>query len=112
MKRTQAILLLLLLVAPAFGKDSPPCSIEGEKIHWIADFCMAEIGTDDEIAAMDCIDRELRRPFPDDCAAKRHYKRALCEGAASRQTVAGTLESCLEDKDFMGATVRNGGVGN
>jgi hypothetical protein len=44
---------------------------------------MAEIGTDDEIAAMDCIDREVWRPFPDDCAAKRHYKRALCEGAVS-----------------------------
>jgi hypothetical protein len=112
MKRTPAILLLLLLVAPAYGQDSPPCSIAGDKIHWIADFCMSEIGTDDEIAAMDCISQELRRPFPDDCAAKRHYKRKMCEGAVSRQTVAGTLESCLEDEDFMGYTVRNKGIGN
>jgi len=73
---------------------------------------MSEIGTDDEIAAMDCISQELRRPFPDDCAAKRHYKRKMCEGAVSRQTVAGTLESCLEDEDFMGYTVRNKGIGN
>jgi hypothetical protein len=112
MKRLQAMLLLLLLGTTAYGQDSPPCPIAGDKIHWIADFCMAEIGTDDEIAAMDCIDRELRRQFPDDCAAKRHYKRALCEAAVSRRAVAGSLEGCVEDKDFMGATVRNGGVGN
>lgn len=112
MKRTQAILLLLLLAVPAFGQDSPPCPIEGDKIHWVADFCMSEIGTDDEIAAMDCITQELQRRFPDDCAAKRHYKRALCEGAVSHQAFIGTIESCVEDKDFMGATVRNGGVGN
>ncbi|WP_027716719.1 hypothetical protein [Desulfuromonas sp. TF] len=73
---------------------------------------MSEIGTDDEIAAMDCISRELQRGFPDDCAAKRHYKRALCEATISRQTFAGTIESCMEDEDFMGSTVRNGGVGN
>jgi hypothetical protein len=112
MKHTQAILLLLLLVAPAYGQDSPPCPIAGDTIHWIADFCMSEIGTDDEIAAMDCISQELGRPFPDDCAAKRHYKRALCEGAVSRQAVAGSVESCLADEDFMGYTVRNKGVGN
>jgi hypothetical protein len=119
MSRLPALLLLALLLLPpaagappAYGQDSPPCPIAGDKIHWIADFCMAEIGTDDEIAAMDCIDRELRRPFPDDCAARRHYKRALCEGAVSRPAVAGTLESCLADEDFMGSTVRNGGVGN
>lgn len=106
------ILLILLPGLAASGQESPPCPIEGDRIHWIADFCMAEIGTDDEIAAMDCINRELRRPFPDDCSAKRHYKRVLCEGAVSRQAVAGNLESCLEDADFMGSTVRNGGVGN
>lgn len=105
------MLLLLFLAAPAYGQDSAPCPIEGDKIHWIADFCMAEIGTDDEIAAMDCISRELGRPFPDDCAAKRRYKRALCEAAVSRQIFTGTLESCLEDGDFMGSTVRNRGVG-
>jgi hypothetical protein len=111
MKRTPAILLLLLLTAPAYGQDSPPCPIAGEAIHWMADFCMAEIGTDDEIAAMACISQELGRPFPDDCAAKGHYKRALCEGAVSRQAVAGSVESCLADEDFMGYTVRNRGVG-
>jgi hypothetical protein len=112
MKQLPAILLLLLLAEPTRGQDSPPCPIEGDTLHWIADFCMAEIGTDDEIAAMVCIDQELRRPFPDDCAAKGHYKRALCAGAISRQVVAGTLENCLEDEEFMGSTVRNRGVGN
>ena len=112
MKHVLVILLILLPGLAASGQEPPPCPIEGDRIHWIADFCMAEIGTDDEIAAMDCISRELRRPFPDDCSARRYYKRALCAGAVSRQAVAGTLESCLEDKDFMGSTVRNGGVGN
>lgn len=112
MNRAKALLFLLLVATPACGQDSPNCSIPGDKIHWITDFCMAKFGTDDEIPAMDCIDQELRRLFPDDCSAKRHYKRAMCEGVVSRQAFAGTIDDCLADENFMGPTVRNGGVGN
>jgi hypothetical protein len=112
MKLVQLFTLILLLVPPVYGQEPQPCPIEGDPIHWMADFCMSTLETDDEIVAMDCIDRELRRPFPDDCAAKVYYKRALCSLAVSRQAYTGTIESCVEDKNFMGSTVRNQGVGN
>jgi hypothetical protein len=54
----------------------------------------------------------MQRPFPDDCAARCHYKRALCELALSRGAISGTVEACVEDRDFAGSTVRNNGVGN
>lgn len=54
---------------------------------------------------------EMQRTFESDCDAKRHYKRALCELYISREGTSGTVESCLEDKDFIGPTVRNNGVG-
>ncbi|MHB8909000.1 MAG: hypothetical protein ACYDAA_09015 [Syntrophales bacterium] len=105
------MLLFLLPGAPAYGADPAACPIEGDLIHWIADDCMARLETDDEIPAMDCIAEELTRPFPDACAAKRHYKRALCERALSRWHTAGDLQNCLDDKSFRGSTVRNRGVG-
>lgn len=46
----------------------------------------------------------------DDCAAKRHYKRELCRWAISYGH-PGTIDSCVADPQFMGRTVRNGGVG-
>ncbi len=112
MKCMNLLFLIPLLITPAYATDPPPCPIVGDPIHWVADACMAKLETDDEIAASDCINDELQRPFPDDCAAKRHYKRALCELALARETRTGSLESCMADKNFMGSTVENGGVGN
>jgi hypothetical protein len=103
------ILLFLLVNWLVFSVD--PCAIEGERIHWIADYCMAELETDDEIAAMDCIKEELKRIFPDECAAKQYYKHALCERVLSHGHVAGDLQSCLDDKHFSGSAVRHRGVG-
>jgi len=88
------------------------CSVEGEVVHWVADYCMASIGTDDEIAASDCIDRERRLVFHDECAAKLHYKRAMCELAVKHGARAGPVADCAADRSFMGHTVRNRGVGN
>ncbi|MHB9097069.1 MAG: hypothetical protein ACYC5X_04515 [Syntrophales bacterium] len=108
---TQTMLLFMLLGTPAYGADPAVCPIEGEPIHWIADYCMAQLETDDEIPAMDCINEELKRTFPNECAAKQHYKRALCERALSHGHTAGDLQGCLDDKNFIGYTVRNKGVG-
>jgi hypothetical protein len=93
----------LLFAGAAHGAD---CPVPGEKIHWIADYCMARLGTDDEIPAMDCIMEENKKVHADACAAKRHYKRELCRLVDKEK-----LERCLADPDFMGRTVRNGGVG-
>jgi len=103
--------LFLLLGAPVYGADPEPCPIEGEPTHWIADYCMATLETDDEIPASGCIAEELRRTFPDACAARHHYKRALCGLALSRGSIAGDLSGCLADKNFIGPAVRNRGVG-
>ena len=81
------------------------------KIHWIADYCMAQLETDDEIAAGKCIGDELERSFASDCAAKRHYKQAMCARAIARGHVQGKVSRCLADPAFVGATVRKGGIG-
>ncbi len=111
MRLAATILLFILLGSPADGAAPAPCPVEGEPVHWIVDYCMATLETDDEIPASDCISEELTRTFPNECAVKRHYKRALCELALSRGTTAVDLQGCLDDKNFMGYTVRNRGVG-
>jgi hypothetical protein len=108
---TTTMLLLIFLGTQAYGVDPAACPIGGELIHWIADDCMAKLETDDEIPAMDCINEELKRTFPNECAARQHYKRALCERALSHGQIAGDLQGCLENKNFIGTTVRNRGVG-
>jgi hypothetical protein len=81
------------------------------KTHWIADYCMSRLETDDEIAAGPCISKELARKFRSQCAAKLHYKKALCGLAFSRKQLKTDAARCVRDKDFVGRTVRNGGVG-
>lgn len=112
MKRlARPLSLLALLAAPALAAGAAGCSVPGEKIHWIADYCMATLETDDEIAAGDCIGAELERAPKDACAAKRQYKRALCELSIRRGRVKTGVARCVQDPAFMGSTVRNGGVG-
>jgi len=103
-------LVLALLSAPALAAE-PPCAIAGDKVHWIADYCMAKLQTDDEIAAGDCIGAELKRHFVSDCAAKRHYKTRMCDAALKQGQRHDGVQACLADRSFAGATVRNGGVG-
>lgn len=95
---------------PAHGSE-PACPIPGEPVQWIADYCMAGIGTDDEIAASDCIHRQLERKFDSACKAKAHFKRALCQLMLEQGTVQGPIERCLNDPAFQGRTVRHGGAG-
>ena len=98
-------------VGVASDEPAAECAVEGDAIHWLADFCMASIGTDDEIAASDCIDRERRLVFDGECAAKLHYKRAMCELAVKHDARAAPVAACFADRSFMGRTVRNRGVG-
>lgn len=113
---TAGLLLAALMAGAASGgtasDESNACAIPGEAIHWLADYCMASIGTDDEIAASDCIERERRVVFENDCVAKLHYKRAMCELAARYDNRAASVANCVADRSFIGRTVRNGGVGN
>ena len=108
MRSFAALALLAPLVALA---DERSCQIPGKKIHWTADYCMAQLETDDEIPASDCIAKQAAIPFPDECAAKLHYKKAMCELSVSRGTVKAGVERCVADPGFVGRTVRRGGVG-
>jgi hypothetical protein len=98
-------------LACADGGDAPACALRGEVIQWVADYCMAQLQTDDEIVAADCIEREHARRPADPCAAKRHFKRALCGLSLAADGRHASVEQCLQDRSFMGHVVRDGGVG-
>jgi hypothetical protein len=107
-----AILVGVAGVGIASDETAAECPIEGDAIHWIADCCMASIGTDDEIAASECIDRERRRVFDGECATKIHYKRAMCELAVKYDAHAAVpVAACVADRSFMARSVRNRCVG-
>ncbi len=72
---------------------------------------MSTLETDDEIPASSCINMEAGRSFANDCMAKLHYKRALCQLAISRRLRQDDIDSCVSDQAFAGPTVRNRGVG-
>jgi len=104
--------LLARLKAALDAPREPACPIPGKVVQWIADVCMARIGTDDEIAASDCIAKEIPRAPKEACDAKRHYKRGLCTIAVANGVFRGALEKCIGDPGFSGVTVRKGGAGN
>jgi len=105
------VLLAAMVAATPVLAQSRGCPAAGERIHWMADYCMSKLETDDEIAASPCIDEELKRAFKGDCAAKIYYKNALCRLSIFRKLRPDGIKSCLADQTFMGPTVRNGGVG-
>ena len=104
------VLLIALAVMPLFFVArfavAADCAVPGDKVHWIADYCMARLQTDDEIPAMGCIEEELKKAGRDDCAVKARYKRELCTLVQNEN-----VDRCVADPAFMGRTVRNGGIG-
>lgn len=99
---------VLLSSAPAAADD---CELRGERVQWIADDCLRQLQTDDEIAASACIEAGLRQPFASDCAAQRHYKQRLCRATLAADASTADIERCLRDPAVMGPVVRDGGVG-
>jgi len=87
------------------------CAVPGDPIHWIADFCMLRMETDDEIAVSACIEQERKARFADTCARKLHFKTRMCDMMIRNGTRSGTRRQCTRDPAFMGATVEAGGVG-
>lgn len=105
------VLLTALSGATSLAAQPSDCPVAGQKIHWIADYCMSLLETDDEIPASPCIGEELARVFSGECAAKLYYKKTMCQRSIHLQQRRDDVGSCIADKRFMGATVRNGGVG-
>ena len=100
----------LMAVVGMYVASAAACPVPGERMHWLADYCMAELQTDDEIAASDCIGEQLEISHENDCAAKIYYKTLMCRTALTRGHIA-SVERCLADDAYVGSTVRNGGVG-
>ena len=82
------------------------CPVPGEPMQWVADFCMAKLSTDDEIAAGSCIAEERRQLPPDACQAKTAVKRDMCALSVARGMRAGSVDQCVADAGFMGRVVR------
>ena len=106
----RALFAAIVLAAPILA-HSRECPVAGMGIHWIADYCMSKLETDDEIAASSCINSQAARAFKTECAARIYYKKALCRLAIARKQRPNDIKKCLADTTFVGPTVRNGGVG-
>ena len=107
----RSIALTGVLALSSHAHAAPPCTAPGEPVQWIADYCMLQMETDDEIAVSGCIEGELRKKFADACASNTHFKRGMCEQMIRNGTRAGTAEQCVKDPQFKGRTVAAGGVG-
>jgi len=106
-------ILCVLCIVPALqsvAADSD-CPINGPKIQWLVDYCMYKIGTDDIIAADPCMKEDEKINYRNDCDAKIKYKKEMCNLAIGSGWVKKSRDACFADPEFMGGTVRNGGVG-
>src|SRR4051812_34228605 len=106
-----ALVLCLLFGSSAAAAEKERCAIPGERIHWLVDWCMLKMETDDEIAVSACIEKEHKAPGRDGCQSKRQFKRRMCELRIERGTLQGTVAACVGDPAFKGRTVEKGGVG-
>lgn len=108
MRLACATFFLFLLCPPAQGAE-PGCDIPGITMHWIADYCMYRVGTDDfgnpEVGK--CFKTENDK-HPDTCANRKAYKRKICE--IMKSYYDNSTGKCMADKSFAGPTVRNGGL--
>ena len=105
-----SVAIALAAWVPFTGAEEP-CLAVGEPIHWVADYCMLKMETDDEIAASDCIEEERKTRFPNACASNTHFKQRMCAQMIRNGTKAGTMDQCVKDPTFKGRTVEAGGVG-
>ena len=80
-------------------------------MHWVADYCMLKMETDDEIAVSACIEEERKARFPSPCVSNTHFKKRMCAQMIRNGTKSGTLDQCVNDPIFKGRTVEAGGVG-
>lgn len=107
----KACIALAALAFAAAAGAAPPCPVQGDRIHWVVDYCMMKMETDDEIAVSDCIEAERAKRFRSACASNTHYKQRMCEQMVRQELRKGTVAQCVRDPAFKGRTVERGGVG-
>jgi len=106
----RACVALWLIACPAFAHAQAACPAPGEPVQWIADYCMLEMQTDDEIAVSGCLEEQSRLRFASACESNTHFKKLMCEQAIRSRARSGTVADCVRDADFKGRTVEHGGV--
>jgi hypothetical protein len=109
--RTAGSAAIVLAAWTSFARAEGPCLAVGEPVHWVADYCMLKMETDDEIAVSGCIEEERKAQFPSACASNTHFKQRMCAQMIRNGTRTGTLDQCVRDPAFKGRTVEAGGVG-
>ena len=105
------VALALFATWISFANAENRCVAAGEPVHWVVDYCMLKMETDDEIAVSGCIEKERKRRFANACASNTHFKKRMCERMIRNGTRAGTAMRCVKDPSFKGRTVKAGGVG-
>lgn len=103
---------LLASAACVVNAAQASCNAPGDTVHWIADYCMLKMETDDEIAVSDCLSAEMKKRFSSTCASNTYFKRRMCEISARDGTRAGSVQQCVQDPAFKGKTVEARGVGS
>lgn len=87
-----------------------PCSLPGQAVQWIGDYCLFREQTDDLVAAGGCIAEEQGRTTGmEECGVASRYKSELCKLHLSAGIRPGTLAECVNDAGFSGNIVRNNG---
>jgi hypothetical protein len=89
------------------------CSVVGEPVHWIADYCMDKNATDDFFnpKVQECYDREEKKMESENkntCLVKKLYKKKLC--IIKKEFYGDSWERCVRDKNFVPKSVRANGV--
>jgi len=110
----KTVFVIAAVVTLAWSEQAHPesrCTVEGEPVQWVADYCMLKMETDDEIAVSDCIQEERKKSFSDSCASNLHFKKGMCEAMIRNGTKTGTVDQCVKDPTFKGRVVEAGGVG-
>lgn len=88
------------------GAPDQDCEIPGESIKWQADYCLLATQTDDLVAAQPCMDRESHTRYGEECARRRHFKRAWCQGVVANGSLRRSLAECIADPEQGGAIVK------
>jgi hypothetical protein len=103
------IVMLFCIVANAQTEE---CEVPGKTMHWIADYCMHQAETDDfqEKRVQACFEKHHGYEIKDTCENRKKYKMKLCQHLVDMRFYDGDVEMCFKDKDFIPATVRNGGI--
>lgn len=109
MKTLALVAAFIFLFSPLAEAAEIRCEIQGDTMHWIADYCMYKVGTDDFASpeVVHCFSTENPKN-PDCCANRKKFKMKICE--LMRSYFDGSTEKCMADKTFSGPTVRDGGI--